>query len=405
MFRKPFVPRAAGILVAVLIITLTTGDICKSEEKNEGEKKEGAFTEAQLQSHLMSFADRFVSILDIMIAQFEALEPKGKTRYEILEMMTFSAHHAYIIAGGTEPDVGLLDMFSMVTLGRIFFEEEGEQRYGRFAAPVLKGYRKAEADIRNVAAQILSPAQMNHLMTIIRNWRKRHPEVKNFPLIRFSNFAADRQGDALSRAETPEGLFESVESASETVEEMRLLAERGVYMGTRLPQLLGLFGDLWRTRWMNTPDVKKTLAELSVLSQGADRMAAIAEDLSGRLAQEREATMKLITTSVSQERDATMKLITAYVTQERDQAIRQMFDAISTQRKALLKEILAEEELIEKRLLDQMPAIVDQQGRQLIDYAMRQLVVLVVLGIVGYIAATLIFRWAAHKFDGFKKVS
>ncbi len=405
MVSKPFIPKKAGILMLTLILVLTVGDICKSEEKKEAEQKEGAFTEAQLQSHLMSFADRFVSILDIMIAQFEALEPKGKTRYEILEMMTFSAHHAYIIAGGTEPDVGLLDMFSMVTLGRIFFEEEGEQRYGRFAAPVLKGYRKAEADIRNVAAQILSPAQMNNLMTIIRSWRKRHPEVKNFPLIRFSNFAADRQGDSLSRAETPEGLFESVESASETVEEMRLLAERSVYMVTRMPQLLGLFGDLWLTRWMNTPDVQKTLAELSVLSQGADRMAAIAEDLSGRLAQERAATMKLITTSVSQERDATMKLLTAYVSQERDQAIRQMIDGISTQRKALLKEILAEEQLIEKRLLDQMPAIVDQQGRQLIDYAMRQLVVLVVLGIVGYIAATLIFRLAPHQFDGFKKGS
>jgi hypothetical protein len=389
MFRKQFVPRAAGILTAILIIILAGGDICSSAEDKAAARKEGAFTKAQLQSHLMSFADRFVSILDTMIAQFEALKPTGQTRYEVLEMMTFSAHHAYIIAGGSDPDVALLDMLSMVSLGRIFFEEEGEQRYNRFVAPVLKGYRKAEADIRNVAAQILSPAQMDNLMTIIRRWRKRHPEVKNFPLIRFSNFAADRQGDSLSRAETPEGLFESVESASETVEEMRLLAERSVYMGTRMPQLLGLFGDLWLTRWMNTPDVRKTLAELSVLSQGADRMAAIAEDLAGRLTQEREATMKLLT---------------AYVSQERDQAVKQMFDAISTQREALLNEILAEERLIENRLLKQLPAIVDQQGRQLIDYAMRQLVLLVGLGLVGYIAATLIFRLAANKFDLLKKV-
>ena len=231
---------------------------------------------------------------------------------------------------------------------------------------------------------------MNNLMAIIRNWRKRHPEVKNFPLIRFSNFAADRQEDTLSRGETPEGLFESVESASETVEEMRLLAERSVYMGTRIPQLLGLFGDLWLSRWMNTPDVKKTLAELTVLSQGADRMAATAEDLAGRL---------------THERDTTMKLITAYVSEERDQAVKQLIDGVSAERKALIKEILAEEQLIEDRLLAKMPEIVDQQGRQLIDYAMRQLVVLAVLGLVGYIAATLIFRFAANKFDGFKKTS
>jgi hypothetical protein len=82
-----------------------------------------------------------------------------------------------------------------------------------------------------------------------------------------------------------------------------------------------------------------------------------------------------------------------------------MVDGVSTQRKALLKEILAEERLIEDRLLAKMPEIVDQQGRQLIDYAMRQLVLLVVLGLVGFIAATLIFRFAANKFEVFKKVS
>jgi hypothetical protein len=390
MFMQKFVLRAAGILATALIVSLTTGDICRSEEKKDTDKKKGTFTEAQLQSHLMSFADRFVSILDITIAEFEALQPTGKTRYEILEMMTFSAHHAYIIAGGSDPGVGLLDMLSMVTLGRIFFEEEGEQRYGSYAAPVLKGYLKAEADIRNVGANILSPEQVNSLMTIIRNWRKRNPEVKNFPLIRFSNFAADRQEKTLSRGDTPEGLFESVESASETVEEMRLLAERSVYMGTRMPQLIGLFGDLWLTRWMNTPDVQKTLAELTILSQGAGRLAVTAEDIAGRL---------------TQERDATLKLIKAYVSQERDQAVKQLIDGVSAQRRALLREILAEERLFENRLLDQVSVIVDQQGRQLIDYAMRQLAILVVVGLTGYVVAILIFRFASNKFDIFKKVS
>lgn len=99
---------------------------------------------------------------------------------------------------------------------------------------------------------------------------------------------------------------------------------------------------------MNTPDVKKTLAELTVRSQGADRMAATAGDLAGRL---------------TQERDATMRLITAYVSEERDQAVNQLVDGVSTERKALLKELLAEEQLIEDRLLAKMPAIVDQPGR------------------------------------------
>jgi hypothetical protein len=112
--------------------------------------------------------------------------------------MTFSLHQAFLIAAESDPDVALLDMLSMVTLGRIFFEEEGPSRYGKVTVPVLDGYRKAEADIRKVAAIVLTPNQMLNLMKIIERWRRENPEVKSFPLIRFSNFAADRRESTLA---------------------------------------------------------------------------------------------------------------------------------------------------------------------------------------------------------------
>jgi hypothetical protein len=185
MFVKQFLRKFPCILLALGIIVVV-GGIVHAEEKDEDTKeKTYALTEAQLQSHLMSFADRFASILDTAIAKFESLNPSGKSRYEVLELMTFSLHHAFIIAGESEPDVALLDMVSMVTLGRIFFEEEGQSRYGKVIVPVLAGYRRAEADIRNVATIVLTPDQMLKLMTIIKRWRKKNPEVKSFPLVRF----------------------------------------------------------------------------------------------------------------------------------------------------------------------------------------------------------------------------
>jgi hypothetical protein len=238
-----------------------------------------------------------------------SLNPSGKSRYEVLELMTFSLHHAFIIAGESEPDVALLDMVSMVTLGRIFFEEEGQSRYGKVIVPVLAGYRRAEADIRNVATIVLTPDQMLKLMTIIKRWRKKNPEVKSFPLVRFSTFAADRRESTLSKAEDPEGLFESVERASETVEEMRLLAERGVYLSTRIPQLFGLFGDLWLTRWMDNPDMQKTLTDLSQLSQGTSGLAATIEKLPTQISSVREATIKQLMGEVSAAGKAAMRQI------------------------------------------------------------------------------------------------
>ncbi len=304
-----FVKQFFRILLALGTIAVIGGVVHAADIDKDTKEKTYALTEAQLQSHLMSFADRFASIMDTAIAKFEALNPTGKSRYEVLELMTFSLHHAFIIAGESEPDVGLLDMFSMVTLGRIFFEQEGQSRYGKKIVPVLAGYRRAEADIRNVAAKVLTPDQMRNLMKIIKRWRSKNPEVKSFPLVRFSTFAADRRESTLSKAEDPEGLFESVERASETVEEMRLLAERGVYLSTRIPLLFGLFGDLWLTRWMDNPDMQKALTDLSQLSRGTSVLAVAIEKLPTQISTVREATIKQLMGEVSAARKATMRQV------------------------------------------------------------------------------------------------
>jgi hypothetical protein len=210
MSTKPFMRKFLWFQLIVVIIMLAGGNVEGAEKDKDAQEKTYAITEAELQSHLMSFADRFASIMDMTIAKFESFNPTGKSRYEVLELMTFSLHQAFLIAAESDPDVALLDMVSMVTLGRIFFEEEGGSRYGKIIVPVIDGYRKAETDIRKVAAIVLTPNQMLNLMKIIKRWRKQNPEVKSFPLIRFSNFAADRRGEALARADDPEVLFESV---------------------------------------------------------------------------------------------------------------------------------------------------------------------------------------------------
>jgi hypothetical protein len=341
-----------------------------AEKKKEAQEKTYALNEAELQSHLMSFADRLASIMDMTIARFESLNPTGTSRYEVLELMTFTLHQAFLIAAESDPDVALLDMVSMVTLGRIFFEEEGPSRYGKIVVPIAEGYRKAEADIRKVAAIVLTPDQMHNLMKIIQRWRKDNPKIKSFPLIRFSNFAADRRESTLSKEEEPEGLFESVESASETVEEMRLLAERGMYMATRIPLLSGLFGDLWLTRIMNNPELKKALAEVSQLSEGTAGLATIAEKLPDQIATERKAT------------------------------IEQLMGEVTEMRKAAMADFLAEFQRIEQRLIPEIAKAMDRaesEGEELVNHTMRQAILLIIIWLVGYVIARLIIQFFSKK--------
>ena len=378
MYVKQFLRACSCLLLALAIVSITGGDVrgAKEEKDKDAKEKTYAINEAQLQSHLMSFADRFASIMDMTIAKFESFNPTGNSRYEVLELMTFSLHNAFIIAAESDAGVALLDMLSMVTLGRIFFEEEGPSQYGKVVVPVIEGYRKAEADIRKVAAIVLTPNQMLNLIKIIQRWRKENPEVKFFPLIRFSNFAADRRESTLTREEEPEGLLESVERASETAEEMRLLAERGMYLATRIPLLSGLFGDLWLTRIMNNPELQKTLTDVSQLSQGTAGLAAIAEKLPDQIATEREATIK------------------------------QLAGEISAARKAAMADVLAEFKRIEERLIPEIANAMDRaesEGEELVDHTMRQAIILIVIWLVGYVIARLLIQFFSNKMKASTK--
>ena len=124
---------------------------------------------------------------------------------------------------------------------------------------------------------VLTPDELGQLVVIIKRWRRKNPEVTFFPFVRFGSFAADRRESKLSREEEPEGLVDSVEAATQQAEEMRLLAERGMYLGTRIPHLTGLFTEIWLAELIDNPDIENLLADISQLSQTTARLAATAE--------------------------------------------------------------------------------------------------------------------------------
>ena len=101
MVRNHFSRKCLCLLIILATVSIAAGDVQGAKEEKDKDKKEKAYAinEAELQSHLMSFADRFASIMDMAIAKFENLNPTGNSRYEVLELMTFSLHNAFIIAG------------------------------------------------------------------------------------------------------------------------------------------------------------------------------------------------------------------------------------------------------------------------------------------------------------------
>jgi hypothetical protein len=161
---------------------------------------------------------------------------------------------------------------------------------------------------------------------------------------------------------------------------MRLLAERGMYLATRMPQLWGMFGELWLSNILDNPDIKKTLTDLSQLSEGTAGLASIAEKLPDQIATERETTIKQMMSAVSTEREATIK---------------QVMSAISAERKAAIADILVEV----TKAMDRA----ESEGEELVDHTMRQAIVLIAISLIGYIIARLFIQYVSNKMKASAK--
>ena len=303
-------------------------------------------TEAELQSQIMGFADQFAAIVGQALEDYSDLAPPAQNRRIVVGDIAYSMASAYIIATEADPDIALLDMIVMVTLGRIVYEDFYQKKWGSEIHPIFDGFRKAEVEIWQIASKILNAAQQQELSSIIRAWRKNHPDINTFFHIRFDDFAAERRKSKLSRSEKQGGIFKSVENATQQVEEIRLLAERAMFLATRMPLLTGAFADAWLSQLLINPDVASMLVDINRFSTVSERLATVAEGLPDRISKERQKAIKQVMKEVDTLSQTTLDRVMVKVEIERKAAVRQIVEEFSNEQKKVIQGFIAEEERV-----------------------------------------------------------
>ena len=327
------------VFCAIFILALSCDALAADQRQKSGEG--GGISEVELQAQVMAFADRYFAII---VAAFEAYkdgDPNPEHYRRFLTICTHSVYASFTIAAQSKPVGALLDMVAMVTLGRIVFEENLSKKYGPTLEPLINGFRKSEADIWSVAAKVLSQEQQKKLRDIILDWRVKHPDILLFQSIRFSDFSAYRTE---KEQQATGGLFKSVQNATHQVEEARLLAERGMFLGTRMPMLTGLLAGVWFSQLARHPDMQAVLKDMERFSDMSVRLTAVAEQLPDRIAKERDTTIKQAMENINQ---LTLKAIdetAKRVSLERRDAIDQFLSGLSKERHQIIDDFNREEQ-------------------------------------------------------------
>ncbi|MBW2492151.1 MAG: hypothetical protein JRE65_13500 [Deltaproteobacteria bacterium] len=328
----------------IFLMSCTFGFAAK--KKDADKNTDYVMTEVALQSELMSYADRFASVMTQAVEDVDTFKPDPETRHFIMGDGVYSISSVYTIAAEPNPQVALLDMVALTTLGRLIYEDNMRQKYGESVEVVIKGYQKLEADIWTIAAKILSNEQQRELRELILEWKKRNPDQVVYNYVRFSDFAADRRTSTLVAKEKTGGLFKSVQQVTQEVEETRMLAERSLYLATRLPLLTGNFAETWMSQMILNPQIQKILTNIDTFSEVSSRLASVSEQLSGQITAERKATVEQVMKEVSDLREVTIDQVMKRVSIEREAAIVQLMDRFALERKRSIEDIIAEEKRV-----------------------------------------------------------
>ena len=305
------------IVIAAMatVLASSVADAAKGKGK-KGAQDPQAITDAVLQADLMSYADRYASITAQAIDDFGRLEPPPNLRRTVMGDLVFSAAAAFTIAAEVDPQVALLDMIVMATLGRMVFEDHWHPKHGVFVEPVVAAMTQLDEQAWQIADPVLTPAQKAELLDRIEAFHAANPELTTFSHLRFADFPSKRESSSL-KATSGGGIFKSVRRMTDEVEQTRMLAERAMYLSTRLPLLGGGFADIWLSRLSLNPAVEDVLGDVSTFAEVSERLAVAAEQLPEQITTERSETILQLAEEFAAERKRTVDHVFVNIAKER----------------------------------------------------------------------------------------
>ena len=418
----------AGVLVLVMAVGCTalpkksTGSTQTGSIRRTGGKQPERISQAILVAEVGRFADELTALVSQAADSFAAEVGTPEARATALAWKTGAANASMIIATGPNPTANLLDMVVLVTLERMAFEEYWLPRFGKPTEPILAVTRELEQEIWTVAERVLTPRQQTELRDLIRDWREKHPE-QIYISVRFLDFAEIAAQENVGPSAKPGSLFSLVfldpfaglDPTTRQLAQTRFFAERALYVLERMPKLLRWQSELVVAQTIATPDVQQLVSNSTMFAHSAEQLTRTVEKFPDQVVAQAAQWEKLMAqfeqtfragNEMAASVDAAVKSLDSFVQRvtprERAPAVTNRFDV--TEYGAAAAEIAKAAQQLDvlthslEQATPQINAAVERAGlqsKELVDYAFRRALVLLVLTLVGVLLAMLLYRWFA----------
>jgi hypothetical protein len=193
-------------------------------------------TRDELQDDLMRFEGRFSSRLTGAFRPLVEL-PRVEVRLRAAQDELAFKSSALDIAVGSSPEVDLLDMVTLVALGRDAMARRwSEAEYGEAASGLPAAFQSSLDDIAEIARRVFPLEVEKELRDVIAEWQRENLTRDDVAAVRLSAYAKFRATSTSKNA----GIFSMIRGATQTADTAVLLGDRALYATQRLPYLVRL---------------------------------------------------------------------------------------------------------------------------------------------------------------------
>lgn len=284
-------PICVLLIAGILTVSSTP---CQALKRKSKKKSDARITAGELQASLMSYADILSTAMGQTILSLKENELPPDVRMQVLTDLANTVFSVYTNAADPNPIVGLLNTAVIISFGKMIYEQHWHKKYGAPMEIVVRSFRRLEEEIWNIVSQVLDPEQKNDLRNMILERRKEFPNLLDFSQLRIKDFSDLRKESTLGSKVKSGGFLAPVSDATKQIEEARLLAERAIFLATRLPLMAGGFMDVWFSQWLTNPDVKDLTTDLKRISTAAQELTSLVEKLPDQLQQVSTTTVNQV---------------------------------------------------------------------------------------------------------------
>jgi len=250
---------------------------------------------------LMSYADVLSTVMGQIVLSLKENELPPDIRMQVLTDLASTVFSVYTNAADPNPLTGLLNTAVIISFGNMIYEQHWHKKYGTPIKIVVDGFRRLEKEIWKTVSGVLNPEQENELRNMILERRKAYPNLLDFTQLRFNDFASFRKNSMLRSKVKSGGFLAPVSDATKQIEETRQLAERAMFLATRLPLTANVFLDVWLSQWLTNPEVKDLTSDLKKISTAAYELTSLVEKLPDQVQQVSTKTVNQIMDRIAKE--------------------------------------------------------------------------------------------------------